>query len=43
MTLRGGTDAPMAPPVGYLQHVFAPMARRLMGLDLEVGLRGLAS
>lgn len=39
LDLRGGTDAPMAPSIGYLQHVFVPMLRRLLGLsvDLQVG------
>ena len=39
LDLRGGTDAPMAPSIGYLQHVLVPMLRRLFGLsvDLQVG------
>ena len=39
LELRGGTDAPMAPSIGYLQHVLLPVLRRLFGLtlDLQVG------
>ena len=39
LELRGGTDAAMAPSIGYLQHVLLPMLRRLFGLtlDLQVG------
>ena len=39
LELRGGTDAPMAPSIDYLQHVLLPMLGRLFGfaLDLQVG------
>ena len=39
LELRGGTDAAMAPSIGYLQHVLLPMLRHLFGLtlDLQVG------
>ena len=42
LELRGGTDAPMAPSIGYLQHVLLPMLRRLFGLTLalQVGFVG---
>ncbi len=33
MTLRGGTDAEMAPPVDYLMKVLVPTLRRLLGLE----------
>lgn len=33
LTLRGGTDADLAPPVDYLVHVLAPTLRRLFDLD----------
>lgn len=36
LELRGGTDAPMAPSIGYLQHVLLPMLRRLFGLNLAL-------
>jgi RNA 3'-terminal phosphate cyclase (ATP) len=45
LTLRGGTDAAFAPPIGYLQHVFLPTFKRLTspqcsGLSLELVKRG---
>ena len=44
LTLKGGTDADMAPPIDYLAQVFAPTMQRLFGLDsLEVsrGYKGV--
>ncbi|KAJ9527725.1 hypothetical protein QJQ45_000298 [Haematococcus lacustris] len=39
LELRGGTDAAMAPPASYLQHVLAPLMRRLgLAPDLKVTL-----
>ena len=40
--LKGGTDAQMAPPVGYAQHVLQPLLKRLLGIEatLEVQCRG---
>ena len=35
LRLSGGTDADMAPPVGYQQHVLFPMLRKLWGLQIE--------
>ncbi|GFR48195.1 hypothetical protein Agub_g10012, partial [Astrephomene gubernaculifera] len=45
LELRGGTDADMAPPVGYLSHVLVPLLKRLYGslmdeLDVHVVRRG---
>ncbi|KAK9804948.1 hypothetical protein WJX73_002284 [Symbiochloris irregularis] len=37
-TLRGGTDATMAPPVGYMQHVLLPMLHSLFGIQAELQL-----
>lgn len=34
LDLRGGTDAAMAPPVGYLQYILLPTLRRLFGADV---------
>ncbi|KAF8065648.1 hypothetical protein HT031_003249 [Scenedesmus sp. PABB004] len=31
LTLRGGTDAAFAPPIGYVEHVLLPSLRRLLG------------
>ena len=36
MTLRGGTDAAMAPPVGYAQHVLLPLLRRKLGVEVSL-------
>lgn len=36
LALRGGTDAAMAPPYGYTQHVLLPMLRRNFGLKLDM-------
>lgn len=33
-----GTDAAMAPPVGYMQHVLLPILERQLGLGLEMQL-----
>jgi RNA 3'-terminal phosphate cyclase len=42
ITLKGGTDAAFAPPIGYLQHVFLPTVKRLIGpLASEVSLNVL--
>jgi hypothetical protein len=35
LQLSGGTDADMAPPVGYQQHVLFPVLRSLWGLQIE--------
>lgn len=35
LELRGGTDADMAPPVAYLQHVLLPALRRLWGIQID--------
>jgi RNA 3'-terminal phosphate cyclase (ATP) len=43
MTLRGGTDAAFAPPIGYLQHVCLPTLQRLVSplcLSLDLVRRG---
>jgi RNA 3'-terminal phosphate cyclase (ATP) len=45
LTLRGGTDASFAPPIGYLQHVLLPTLQRLLrpaaaGLQLQLVRRG---
>ena len=34
LTLRGGTDAALAPPVGYLQQVLLPTLQRRLGLGV---------
>jgi len=33
MHLTGGTDAELAPPIGYMQHVLLPMLKRLLAVD----------
>ena len=38
LDLRGGTDAAMAPPVGYVQHVLLPMLHRLQRVDASIHL-----
>lgn len=38
LDLRGGTDAAMAPPVGYVQHVLLPMLHRLQSVDARIHL-----
>ena len=42
LRLRGGTDASMAPPVGYAQHVLLPLLRSKLRIDvtLDVVRRG---
>lgn len=45
LTLKGGTDAAFAPPIGYLQHVFLPTLKRLIApqaadLSIELIRRG---
>ena len=39
LELRGGTDAAMAPPVGYLQHVLLPTLRTRLGIQAEIQLQ----
>ncbi|KAJ6500380.1 RNA 3'-terminal phosphate cyclase domain-containing protein [Mycena sanguinolenta] len=39
LTLKGGTNATLAPQVDYIQHVFLPFARRHFGLKVEVDVR----
>lgn len=34
LTLRGGTDAAMAPPFGYTNSVLIPMLQRLLGVSI---------
>ncbi|KAJ7771825.1 RNA 3'-terminal phosphate cyclase domain-containing protein [Mycena metata] len=36
LTLKGGTNATMAPQIDYIQHIFLPFARRHFGLKAEV-------
>lgn len=38
LRLKGGTDAPMAPPVGYMQHVLRPLLVRKLGLEITLDL-----
>eukprot|EP00887_Chlorella_sp_A99_P006731 scaffold3.g6731.t1 len=38
LELRGGTDAAMAPPVGYMQHVLLPTLRARLGIQAEMSL-----
>lgn len=38
LDLRGGTDAAMAPPAGYLQHVLLPVLRSHLGVKAHVEL-----
>lgn len=42
LRLGGGTDAAMAPPVGYAQHVLLPLLRRHLraSITLDVRRRG---
>ncbi len=39
LSLKGGTDAAMAPPVSYTQQVLVPMLKRLLGVDIHVELK----
>ncbi|KAJ7184153.1 RNA 3'-terminal phosphate cyclase domain-containing protein [Mycena filopes] len=39
LTLKGGTNATMAPQIDYIQHIFLPFARRHFGLKAEVEVR----
>ena len=39
LSLKGGTDAAMAPPVSYTQQVLVPMLKRLLGVDMDVELK----
>ena len=36
IVLKGGTDAAMAPPVWYYQHVCLPLLRKWWGLEAEL-------
>ena len=38
LELRGGTDAAMAPPVGYLQHVLLPSLVKHFGVRAQLKL-----
>lgn len=38
LDLRGGTDAAMAPPAGYMQHVLLPVLRSRLGVQAEMEL-----
>lgn len=38
LDLRGGTDASMAPPAAYAQHVLLPMLHRLQGVQATLDL-----
>jgi RNA 3'-terminal phosphate cyclase (ATP) len=35
LVLKGGTDADLAPPIGYLQHVLLPTLARHLGVEAE--------
>lgn len=35
LELKGGTDAAMAPPLGYTQHVLLPTLERLLGTSVQ--------
>ncbi|KAF7359433.1 RNA 3'-terminal phosphate cyclase [Mycena sanguinolenta] len=39
LTLKGGTNATLAPQVDYIQHVFLPFATRHFGLKVDVDVR----
>lgn len=39
LELRGGTDAAMAPPVGYIQHVMLPMLQHLQQTSIHLDLQ----
>lgn len=36
VTLRGGTDVPMAPLIDYFRYVFLPTLRQQFGIEAEV-------
>lgn len=36
LTFLGGTDAKMAPPVGYMQHILLPLLKQAMGISIEL-------
>ena len=38
LTLRGGTNAKMAPPVDYMARVLLPTLRRLCGVDVQLDI-----
>ena len=38
LDLRGGTDASMAPPAGYMQHVLLPVLRSRLGVQADMAL-----
>ncbi|KAJ7929341.1 RNA 3'-terminal phosphate cyclase domain-containing protein [Mycena leptocephala] len=39
LTLKGGTNATLAPQIDYIQHVFLPFATRHFGLKVDVDVR----
>lgn len=39
LTLRGGTNASMAPQIDYTQHLFLPFLRRHFGVDLTLHIK----
>jgi RNA 3'-terminal phosphate cyclase (ATP) len=39
LTLKGGTNAMLAPQIDYIQHVFLPFATRHFGLKVDVDER----
>ncbi|KAJ7208156.1 RNA 3'-terminal phosphate cyclase domain-containing protein [Mycena haematopus] len=39
LTLKGGTNATMAPQIDYIQHIFLPFAARHFGLKADVDVR----
>ena len=39
LTLEGGTDAGMAPPTDYMEHVLLPTLRRLLNADVHMTLK----
>ena len=43
LDLKGGTDAAMAPSIGYLQHVLLPTLRRLFGLTVDLQVQPTTS
>lgn len=41
LDLRGGTDAAMAPPAGYLAEVLLPMLRSRLGVSVALHVRAV--
>ena len=39
LKLEGGTDAALAPPLGYTQHVLLPSLERLLGVSVKADCR----